>query len=111
MGKPRATTASFEKALTGTMVRPTKFHFQLFIAGNTRLSISAISNLKRICEEHLSGRYTLEVIDIYADGGAAKQAQILVVPTLIRVRPQPKRVLIGNLSDSARVLEALGISP
>jgi len=77
------------------------------VAGLTPQSVSAIENLKRICEEHLKGRYNLEVIDLYKNPSLAKGEQIIAAPTLIKKLPLPLRRVIGNMSNSERVLVVL----
>lgn len=82
---------------------------RLYVSGNTHRSTRAIHNLRSICEQYLSERYTLEVVDIYHNPLAAKQAQIIAVPTLVKLEPGPRRLLIGDLSDSAKLRAALDI--
>jgi len=84
---------------------------KLYVAGQTPKSLTALANLKKICEEHLSGKYFIEVIDILANPLLAKEQQILAVPTLVRQLPQPIRRLIGNLANTERVLVGLDIQP
>jgi circadian clock protein KaiB len=83
----------------------------LFIAGrNHPKSVAAYSNLKRICEEHLTGDYQLQVIDISASPEIAATEQVLAIPMLVRKVPQPHRRIVGDLSDTDRVLVCLGVS-
>jgi circadian clock protein KaiB len=82
---------------------------RLYVSGNTRRSTQAIHTLKQICERYLPGRYALEIIDIYNNPSAAKEAQIIAVPTLIKLHPEPRRLLIGDLSDTAKLCSALDI--
>lgn len=82
---------------------------RLYVTGTTPKSVNAISNIKRICEEYLKGRFELEVIDIYQKPHMAKQDQIIAVPTLIKKLPMPLRRIIGDLSDSERVLMSLDL--
>lgn len=84
---------------------------RLYVTGNTPQSSRAIGNLKAICERYLQNRYTLTVIDLYAETGRAQEDQIIVAPTLVRQAPLPVRRLIGDLSDTAHVLKALDIHP
>ncbi len=79
------------------------------MAGQTPKSIRAFSNLKVLCEEHLKGRYRIEVIDLMENPQLARGDQIIAVPTLIRKLPQPVRKIIGDLSDSVRVLVGLDV--
>jgi len=85
------------------------YNFRLYVAGQTPKSIAAIRNLRRICEKYLSGRYSLDVIDLMADPNMAQRDQIIAVPTLVRHLPEPVRRIIGDLSNSKRVLSRLGI--
>lgn len=82
---------------------------KLYITGMTPQSVLAIDNLKVICEEHLKGRYNLEVIDLYKNPSLAKGEQIIAAPTLIKKLPLPLSRLIGNMSDTERVLVGLKI--
>jgi circadian clock protein KaiB len=84
---------------------------RLYVAGQTAKSIKAFANLKKICEEHLSGKYSIEVIDLSANPRLAKGDQILALPTLVRKLPPPLRKIIGDLSDSERVLVGLDLRP
>lgn len=80
---------------------------RLFIAGNGSNSKQALSNLRRLCQEHLNGRCTIEVVDVLKDYQRAARDNILVTPTLILVAPRPRVTILGNLSDSQKVLAAL----
>ncbi len=82
----------------------------LYVSGSTLKSTRAIENIKRICEQHLKDRYRLEVIDIYQQMDMARADQIVAVPTLIRRHPLPLRRLIGDLSDTAKVLLSLDLN-
>jgi len=84
---------------------------RLYIAGQTPRSIAAFANLKRICEEHLAGRYRIEVIDLVQNPQLAAGDQILAVPTLVRRLPEPVRRIIGDLSNAERVLVGLDVRP
>src|SRR5512135_1993573 len=88
-----------------------KYVLRLYVAGLTPRSQTAIKNIKRICEEHLSGRYDLEVIDVYQQPVLAKGEQIIAAPTLIKKLPLPLRKFIGDLSDSERILLGLDLRP
>lgn len=87
------------------------WNLRLYVAGQTGKSIKAFANLKKICEEHLAGKYTIEVIDLSANPRLAKGDQILALPTLVRKLPPPLRKIIGDLSDSERVLVGLDLRP
>src|ERR1035437_115606 len=88
---------------------PADYVLRLYVAGQTPNSTAAIANLKLICEEHLQGRYELEVIDLYQQPQLAQGEQIVAVPTLIRKVPEPLRRIIGDLSNTERVLVGLDI--
>ena len=95
------------------VAEPDAAHYQLwlFVTGTTPRSARAIQNIRAICEEHLQGRYDLVVIDIYQHPEHVKAEQIVVTPTLVKRLPGPVRKLIGDLSDTARVLIGLDIAP
>ena len=82
---------------------------KLYITGMTPISLSSIANAKRLCEEHLAGRYSLEVIDLYQQPERARDAQITAVPTLSRESPLPLRRVVGDLSDTQHVLLGLDL--
>jgi len=100
-------TASFEGALAADAA--SHYRLRLFVTGTTPRSARAIRNIRAICEDHLHGRYDLEVVDIYQHPEQIKPEQIVVTPTLVRERPLPLRRMIGDLSDTARVLTGLDI--
>jgi len=83
------------------------WQLRLYVAGQTPNSVRAIANLRKICEEHLHGRYELKVIDLYQQPELALRAQIVAVPTLIRELPEPIRQIIGDMSNVERVLIGL----
>ena len=87
------------------------WNLRLYVAGQTAKSIRAFENLKKICEEHLAGKYTIELIDLSANPRLAKGDQILALPTLVRRLPPPMRKIIGDLSDKERVLVGLDLRP
>jgi circadian clock protein KaiB len=84
---------------------------KLYVAGQTPRSLQAFANLKRICEEHLAGEYHIEVVDLVENPQLAKGDQILALPTLVRKLPQPMRKIIGDLSNTERVLVGLDLRP
>ena len=88
---------------------PEIWELRLYVAGQTPKSIAAFANLKKICEEHLAGKYRIEVIDLLENPQLAKGDQILAVPTLVRRLPQPLKKIIGDLSNTERVLIGLDI--
>jgi circadian clock protein KaiB len=87
------------------------YELRLYVAGQTPRSMEAFANLKKICEEHLKGRYSIEVIDLLENPRLAKGDQILAVPTLVRRLPEPVRKIIGTLADTERVLVGLDLRP
>jgi circadian clock protein KaiB len=80
---------------------------RLYVAGQTPRSVAAVANLKKICEEHLAGKFRVEVIDLMANPQRARSDQILAIPTLVRNLPAPARKIIGDLSQTERVLVGL----
>jgi len=96
---------------TNTLRKKEKYILRLYTAGNTPQSLIALSNLRQLCEEHLAGRYHIEVIDLVKNPERAQDDQILAVPTLVRELPVPIRKFIGNLTDSERVLVAFDLVP
>lgn len=88
-----------------------RFTLRLFVAGMTPTARIALRNLESICEEHLAGRFTLEVVDLREHPEQAEEEQILAVPTLIRRLPPPLRKVIGDLSDREKVIRGLDLLP
>ena len=87
------------------------WRLRLYVAGQTPKSITALANLKRLCEDHLAGRYRIEVVDLLRQPHLARRDDIVVVPTLVRQLPQPIRKIIGDLSNVERVLIGLDVIP
>jgi circadian clock protein KaiB len=87
------------------------YNLRLYVAGQTPKSLQAFANLKKICEEHLEGRYRIEVIDLLENPQLAKGDQIVAIPTLVRKLPEPLRKIIGDLSNTERVLVGLDLRP
>lgn len=87
------------------------FELRLYVAGQTPKSLQAFANLKKICEEHLKGRYRIEIIDLVENPTLARGDQIVAVPTLVRKLPPPLRKIIGDLSNTERVLVGLDLRP
>jgi circadian clock protein KaiB len=87
------------------------YNLRLYVAGQTPKSLSAIANLKRICDTHLAGRYAVEVIDLIDNPQLAARDQILAIPTLVRRLPEPLKRIIGDLSKTDRVLMGLEVEP
>lgn len=88
-----------------------RWTLRLYVAGQTPKCVAAFTNLKRICEEHLAGRYSIEVIDLLKSPQLAKGHQIFAIPTLVRELPEPVRKIIGDLSNTERVLVGLDLRP
>ena len=87
------------------------YNLRLYVAGQTPKSLAALANLKKLCETHLPGRYTIEVIDLMKDPALAQRDQIVAIPTLIRQLPEPLKRIIGDLSNAEKVLVGLDIAP
>jgi circadian clock protein KaiB len=88
-----------------------KWELRLYTAGQSPKSIAALANLKRVCEEHLAGRYSIEVVDLLKNPRLAKDHEIIAIPTLVRKLPEPLRRLVGDLSDTERTLVGLQLRP
>ena len=82
---------------------------RLYVAGQTPKSVTALQNLKRLCEEHLAGHYRIEIVDLMKNPQLARGDQILAIPTLVRKLPEPMRKIIGDLSQTERVLVGLDV--
>ena len=87
------------------------WELRLYVAGQTPKSVTALANLKKYCEQHLKGRYKLEVVDLLVNPQLAEGDQILAIPTLVRKVPEPIRKIIGDLSNEERVLVGLDVRP
>jgi circadian clock protein KaiB len=87
------------------------WRLRLYVAGQTPKSITALANLKRLCEGHLAGHYRIEVVDLVSQPQLARRDDIVVIPTLVRKLPPPLRKIIGDLSNVERVLVRLDVSP
>lgn len=90
---------------------PDRWNLRLYVAGQTPKSIAAFTNLKRVCEEHLAGKYKIEVIDLIKNPLLAQGDEIIAIPTLVRRLPEPVRKIIGDLSNTERVLVGLQLRP
>ena len=107
--KVKTTTEEFEKEAAKR--DRAKYILRLYVTGMTPKSTQAIANVQKLCETHLAGRYELEVIDIYQQPMLAKVEQIIATPTLIKKLPPPLRRLIGDMSDTERVLIGIDLKP
>jgi len=85
------------------------YHLRLYVAGQTTRSMAALANLRRVCETHLAGRYEIEVIDLLQNPRLAAGDQILAIPTLVRRLPEPLKRIIGDLSNTEKLLVGLDI--
>ncbi|HET6145945.1 MAG TPA: circadian clock KaiB family protein [Polyangia bacterium] len=108
MVSPKNSLGAFERAAARSKAPP-RYRLQLFVAGATPMSSRALANLREICEQHLHGRYELDVIDVYEHPEMAKADRIIAIPTLLKKVPAPLRRLVGDLSDRERVLIGLSI--
>jgi circadian clock protein KaiB len=102
------------KATAGNGARgdaPDFWNLRLYVAGQTPRCVAAVRNLNQFCEEHLAGRYRIEVIDLLEDPRLARDDQIVAVPTLVRKLPEPLRRIIGDLSDREKMLVGLDLRP
>ncbi len=90
---------------------PQAWNLRLYVAGQTPRAVAAFANLKRICEEHLAGQYSIEVVDLLQTPQLAKGDQIVAVPALVRKLPEPVRKIIGDLSNTEKVLVGLDLRP
>jgi circadian clock protein KaiB len=105
-------TRTVKRPKSGSNGRSAKlWQLRLYVAGQTPKSLTAFSNLKQICETHLKGRYDIEVIDLVEQPQLSRGDQILAIPTLVRKLPQPVRKIIGDLSNTERVLVGLDLRP
>jgi circadian clock protein KaiB len=105
--KVHDSTEAFEQSLAGPQEE--RYILRLYITGMTPQSVRAIANVKKICEEHLQGRYELDVVDLYQQPQLAKGEQIIAAPTLIKKLPHPLRRIIGDMSKTERVLVGLDL--
>jgi circadian clock protein KaiB len=108
---PRRVPTSPDRRTSNKMPVAESIELRLYIAGQTPKSLAALSNLKAICEEHLKGKYLIEVIDLVKTPQLARGDQILAIPTLVRNLPVPIRRIIGDLSNKERVLVGLDLRP
>lgn len=102
---------AYADTTVGIVVDPDVWELRLYVAGQTTKSVAAFENLKRICDEFLPGKYTIEVIDLLTHPQLAKGDQIVAIPTLVRKLPHPIRKVIGDLSNVERTLVGLQLRP
>ena len=99
----------FERAIAESP--DARFVLRLYVSGMTARSRQAIENIRKLCEEHLAGRYDLQIIDIYQQPELAKEGQVIAAPTLVKTLPLPLRKVIGDMGDPGRIMVVLGIVP
>jgi circadian clock protein KaiB len=110
-------TGDWQGALSGEDARSdqntgdAEWELRLYVAGQTTKSLTAFANLQRLCDEHLAGKYRIEVIDLMKHPQLARGDEIIAVPTLVRKLPEPMRKIIGDLSDTTKVLVGLQLRP
>ncbi len=110
MGKGGTVGAKRKKpAARESRKAPKEWILRLYVAGMTRNAVESLANLRALCEEHLKGRYSIEIIDLLKDPQLAEGDQILATPTLVRALPPPMKKIIGNLSSKERVLVGLDL--
>jgi circadian clock protein KaiB len=109
--KKAAASKSLKRSLATGQEAPIEWDLRLYIAGRTPKCAAAFSNLQKLCEEHLADRYRIEVIDLLENTQLAKGDQILAIPTLVRKLPEPIKKIIGDLSNTERVLVGLDLRP
>ncbi|MGD0987498.1 MAG: circadian clock KaiB family protein [Candidatus Sulfotelmatobacter sp.] len=110
-GKPAAEKPLSLEEIAKTKTESDVWELRLYTAGQTPRSLSAFANLKKICEEHLQGRYNIEVVDLVKHPQLAAGDQIVAIPTLVRKLPQPLRKIVGDLRDTERALVGLQLRP
>ena len=108
---PKSASRAGKQGATAPDRPAAEWQLRLYVAGQTVKSVAAFDNLKRVCETHLAGRYTIEVVDLLVNPRLAAGDQILAVPTLVRKFPEPIRKIIGDLSNEERVLVGLDVLP
>jgi circadian clock protein KaiB len=102
---------SLDELAAAGAANPEVWDLRLYVAGKTAKSVAAFENLTRLCEEHLSGKYKIEVVDLLVHPQLAKGDQIIAIPTLVRKLPEPIRKVIGDLSNVERTLVGLQLRP
>lgn len=107
--EPKAKNSTEEFELTISKLNKSRYILRLYITGTTIRSVKALTNIKKICEEYLEGRYELQVIDLYQKPYLAKGEQIIAAPTLIKQLPLPLRRIIGDMSNKEKVLLGLDL--
>ena len=111
MKRERSQPRSLKRSTGAATADPNVWQLRLYVAGKTARSVAALENLTRLCEEHLSGKYEIEVVDLLVNPKLAKGDQIVAIPTLVRKLPPPIRKVIGDLSNAERTLVGLQLRP
>ncbi len=96
--------------VTGTCSPDGPVALRLYVSGNSAKSVEAIRTIRAVCEEHVAGRYTLEIVDVLTEPRHSSSGGILVTPTLLRISPEPARMVVGNLGSRSTIMYALGLS-
>ncbi len=109
--KPARVASSPKTSANDAAPAPETWELRLYVAGKSPKSLAAFANLKRLCEQHLAGRYRIEVVDLLQNPQLAAGDQIVAIPTLIRKLPEPLRRIVGDLSDAERTLVGLQLRP
>ena len=109
--RPSAGTRPKERAARPKVANEAQWNLRLYVAGKTPRALAALAKLKEICETHLRGQYSIELIDLLENPQLARGDQILAVPTLVRKLPEPVKKIIGDLSNTERVLVGLDLKP
>jgi circadian clock protein KaiB len=105
----RKNEEQIKKAGADSETKIFEYDLRLYITGATPNSVRAVNNIKKLCEQHLKGRYVLEIIDVYQQEFVAEQEQLVALPLLLKKLPLPERRMIGDLSNTEKVLKGLGI--
>ncbi|HEY7313939.1 MAG TPA: circadian clock KaiB family protein [Gemmataceae bacterium] len=111
MKRDRSEPKTLEEVAATTSADPEVWELRLYVAGKTAKSVAAFENLTRLCEEHLPGKYKIEVVDLLIHPQLARGDQIVAIPTLVRKLPEPIRKVIGDLSNVERTLVGLQLRP
>ena len=109
--QPASLQEIYRNAKVQSRAEPEVWDLRLYVAGQTPRSVAAFANLKKLCEEHLSGRYNIEVVDLVKHPQLAAGDQIVAIPTLVRKLPEPLRRIVGDLRDTERALVGLQLHP
>jgi circadian clock protein KaiB len=91
------------------LIASEKYVLRLYVTGMTPRSIRAITTVRSVCEEHLAGQYELEIVDVYQMPGRIMEDRIVAIPTLVKYKPTPTRLMVGDMSDRERLLAGLGL--